>query len=59
MLIHIDFSLQIFEKYSNLKFRQNSSSRYRVVTCGRTDGRTEKYDKANSHSSQFWEAAPN
>jgi len=30
-------SRQIFEKYSNMKFRKNPSSGSRVVPCGRTD----------------------
>ena len=30
-------SRQIFEKYSNMKFRKNPSSGSRVVSCGRTD----------------------
>jgi len=28
---------QFFEKYSNIKFRENPSSGSRVVPCGRTD----------------------
>jgi hypothetical protein len=37
----LQFSLQIFEKYSNVKFHENSSSWSPVVPCGRTDGRTD------------------
>jgi len=33
-----EFSQQVFEKYSNLKFHENPSGGSRVV-CGRTDGR--------------------
>jgi hypothetical protein len=33
----IEFSRQIFEKYSNTKFHENLSSGSRVVSCGRTD----------------------
>jgi hypothetical protein len=36
----LEFSGQTFEKSSNIKFHQNSSSGCRVVSCG-TDGRTE------------------
>jgi len=35
------FSQQIFKKYSNIRFHENLSSGSRVVSCGRTDGRTE------------------
>jgi hypothetical protein len=31
---------QIFEKYSNMKFRENPSSGSRVDPCGRKDGQT-------------------
>jgi len=33
----LEFSRQIFEKYTNIKFRENLSSGSRVVPCGRTD----------------------
>jgi hypothetical protein len=33
----LEFSRQIFEKVSNIKFHQNSSSGSRVVPCGQTD----------------------
>jgi hypothetical protein len=32
---------QIFEKYSNVKFHENSSSGGRVGPCGRADGQTD------------------
>jgi hypothetical protein len=41
-----EFSWQIFEKYSNIKFRENPSSGSRVVPCGQTDG----HDEANSRT---------
>jgi len=34
------FSGQIFEKYSNIKFRENPSSGSRVLSCGQTYGQT-------------------
>jgi len=37
VLIKLEFSRQIFEKYSNINFHENLSSRRRVVPCGRTD----------------------
>jgi hypothetical protein len=40
-----EFSQQIFEDRSNIKFDQNPSSGGRVVPCGWTDG----HDEADSH----------
>jgi len=37
----VEFSGQIFEKYSNFKFHENPSSGSWVVPCGRTDRRTD------------------
>jgi hypothetical protein len=37
----LEFSRQIFEKYSNIKFHENHSSGSRVVPCGRTDGQAD------------------
>jgi hypothetical protein len=36
----LEFSQQIFEKSSNIKFHENMSSGSRVVPCRRTDGYT-------------------
>jgi hypothetical protein len=33
----LEFSRQIFEKYSNIKFHENPSSGSRIVSCGWTD----------------------
>jgi len=52
----LEFSLQIFEKYSVTKFDENSSSRSRVVACGRTDRQTNM-TKLNSRFSQLRERA--
>jgi len=49
----VEFSQQMFEKRSNIKFCENSSSGSRVVPCGRTD----RHDKANCLFSQFYELA--
>jgi hypothetical protein len=38
----LDFSREIFEKYSNIKFHENSSSGSRIVPCGRIDGPTNR-----------------
>jgi len=40
-IMELDFSRQIFEKYSNIKFRGNSSSGSQAVPCGPIDGRTD------------------
>ena len=37
----IEFPLQIFEKYPNIRFNENPSSGSQVVPCGRTDGQTD------------------
>jgi len=47
--MNLEFSRQSFEKYSNIKFLENSSSGSRVVPCGQTDG----HDEANGRFSQF------
>ena len=39
-LMKLEFSRQIIEKYSNIKFRENVPCGSRVVPCGRTDGQT-------------------
>jgi hypothetical protein len=37
IVMKLEFSQQIFEKLSDIKFYENSSSGSRVVPCGRTD----------------------
>jgi hypothetical protein len=37
----LEFSRQIFEKFSNIKFPENPSIGSRVVLCGGTDGQTD------------------
>jgi len=37
----LEFSGQFFEKYSNIKLSENSSSGSRVVICGRANERTD------------------
>jgi len=41
ILMKLEFSRQIFKKYSNIKFHENPSSGSRVVARRRTDGRTD------------------
>jgi hypothetical protein len=40
ILVKLEFSRQIFEKYSCIKFHENPSSGSRVVPCDQTDGQT-------------------
>ena len=37
----LEFSGQIFEKYSDIKFHENPTSGSGIVLCGRTDGRKD------------------
>jgi hypothetical protein len=57
----LEFSLQIFDKYSNLKISKNPSSRNLIFPCGRTDvekdGGTDRYDEFNSRFSKICERA--
>jgi len=69
ILMKLEFFRQIFEKYWNIKFHENSSNKSRVATCGwcgrwtdgrtdrRTDRRTEEVTKLNSRSSQVFQRA--
>jgi len=53
ILMKLDLSLQIFEKYSSFRFHENLSSGSQGVHCGQTDRR----DEVNSRVSQFcWRA---
>jgi len=40
ILMKLEFSRQIFEKFSNAIFNENPSSENRVVLCGRKDRQT-------------------
>jgi len=53
ILIKLEFSQQIFEKYSTIKFHENPSSGSRFFSCGQRD----RQDEANSRFSQFFERA--
>ena len=46
----LEFSRQIFETHTNIKFHENPSSGSRVVPCGQTD----RHDEAKSRFSQFY-----
>jgi hypothetical protein len=49
----LEFSQQIFEKYSNMKFHEILSSGNRVIPCERTD----RHGEASSRCSQLYESA--
>jgi hypothetical protein len=55
----LEFSWQIFNKFSNVKFNENPFSGSRVVPFGQTDGQTDKHNEAKSRSSQFRDAPKN
>jgi len=59
ILMKLELSRQIFEKYSNVIFLENPFSGCRVVSCGRTDGQAEKVQtrQTSSSFSQFCERA--
>jgi len=48
-LINLEFSCNIFKKYSNIKFHESPSSERQVVPCRWTD----RHDQANSHFLKF------
>jgi hypothetical protein len=54
ILIKLEFSRHIFEKYPTIQFHENLSSGRRVVSSGRMDGH-----EANSSFSQDWVAPIN
>jgi hypothetical protein len=49
----LEFSGQIFEKYSNVKYHENPLNGRRVVPYGRTDGRSDRLELANSTFRNF------
>jgi hypothetical protein len=53
----MEFSRQIFGKYSNIKFHKKPSSGSRIFPCGRRQ--TDRHDKANSRVSQFCKSSYN
>ena len=59
ILMKLEFSGQMFEKLSNIKFHENLSSGSPVGPRGRAGGRTDRHDEANSRFSQFCECAQN
>jgi len=54
ILMKLEFSEEILEKSSNIKFNENPASNSRVVLCRRPDTHT---DEANNGFSQFCASA--
>ena len=44
IIMNLEFSRQILEKFRNMKFNENPSNRSRVVICGQTDGRKNRQE---------------
>jgi hypothetical protein len=57
ILMKLEFSRHIFEKYSNITYNGNLSNGSWVLQCGQIDGRTDRHDEANRRFSQFCEGA--
>jgi hypothetical protein len=53
--MQLEFSRQIFEKYSDIKIHENPSSGNRVVPYRHIDGRADRHVEADSRFSQFCE----
>jgi hypothetical protein len=43
----LEFSQQVFAKYSNIRFNESPSSDYQDVPCGPTDVHKDGHDEAN------------
>ena len=55
ILMEFELSRRIFDKYSNIKFHENPSSRTELFHADRrAEGQTDKHE-ANSRPSQFCE----
>jgi hypothetical protein len=50
----LEFSGQILEKYSSIKFHENPLSASHACSM-RTYGQTDRYDEADSRFTQFFE----
>jgi hypothetical protein len=53
ILMKIEFSSQIFEKYSNIEFHENPSRGSWIVACGQTDGRTDEQTDGRAWRSEY------
>ena len=52
-----EFSRQILEKFSNIKFHENPSNENRVVLCGWAGRSSDTNDEFESRFSQFFESS--
>jgi hypothetical protein len=50
-----EFSREVLEKYSNIKFHKNLSVGTELFPSGKKDGHPDRHDEANSRFSQFCE----
>jgi len=57
ILTKLEFSQQVFENPSNMKFHEHASRGSQAVPCGPTDGRTDGHHEANSRVSKYCERA--
>jgi hypothetical protein len=53
----LEFSRNIFEKSSSVKFQENPSIANRIFLFGPTDREIDRLDVVNSHFPQFFELA--
>ena len=54
ILMKLEFSRSILEKYWNRKFHENPVSGSRVVPCGQTDRQADRHDEASRRFPQFY-----
>ena len=47
ILMKLEFSQQVFEKHSNIRFNESPSSDYQDVPCRPTDVLTNRHDEVN------------
>jgi hypothetical protein len=57
ILMKLELSQEILEKYSNIKFHGNPFSGSRHVSWGQTNGETDRHDEVKSYFPQFCERA--
>jgi hypothetical protein len=62
ILVKLEFSWTIFDKFSSIKLQENPSVGNQLVPCGQTGQsvrQTDRHDEANSRFSKFYERAWN
>jgi hypothetical protein len=57
ILMKLEFSPQIFEEYSLVKFHEIPFGWNRIVPCGRVDVQTDRHYEANSRFPQICKRA--